>query len=162
MLSLLRHVSQATRSSYQGYRTMSSVPPEFKQFKLALIQLGSPSHVAENPTEADIKHANLNHARDMINRAAKNASGKPDLVVLPVRPSFLFHLPFSIMTNPRNALIHPTAMCTSLCTPKLSAIRPGKNMTPRKLRVRALECSQKQRQKTGSGSLEVHYPLGVI
>lgn len=64
---------------------MSSAPPEFKQFKLALIQLGSPSDPTQNPTETDIKHANLNHAKDMINRAAKNVNGKPDLVVLPVR-----------------------------------------------------------------------------
>ncbi|KAH0830468.1 carbon-nitrogen hydrolase [Lanmaoa asiatica] len=61
---------------------MSSDPPVFKQFKLALIQLG-PSHFAENPTEADIKHANLKHAKDMIDRAVKNSDGKPDLVVLP-------------------------------------------------------------------------------
>lgn len=72
---------------------MSSNPPDFKQFKLALIQLGSPSHPAEKPTEADIKHANLKHARDMIDRAVKNSSEKPDLVVLPVRRFRLFHLP---------------------------------------------------------------------
>lgn len=87
MLSLLRRASTAP-----GFRTMSSNPPEFKQFKLALIQLGSPSHLAENPTETDIKHANLKHARDMIDRAVKNPAGKPDLVVLPVRRFRLFHL----------------------------------------------------------------------
>lgn len=63
---------------------MASSPPEFKQFKLALIQLGSPSHLPEVPTAADIKHANLQHAKDMINRAVNNSNGKPDLVVLPV------------------------------------------------------------------------------
>ncbi|KAF8136234.1 carbon-nitrogen hydrolase [Boletus edulis] len=62
---------------------MSSNPPSFKRFKLALIQLGSPSQLAENPTETDIKNANLKHARDMIDQAVKNSSGKPDLVVLP-------------------------------------------------------------------------------
>lgn len=71
---------------------MSSSPPYLKQFRLALIQLGSPSHSTENPTEADIKLANLQHARDMINRAVKNPDGKPDLVVLPVRRFPLFHL----------------------------------------------------------------------
>jgi len=81
MLSLLRRVP-TTRASYQGRRTMSSVAPEFKQFRLALIQLG-PSRVPENPTPADIKHANLNHATELISRAVQNTNGKPDLVVLP-------------------------------------------------------------------------------
>jgi omega-amidase len=75
--------ASTARSSYPGYRTMSSNAPDFKQFKLALIQLGIPSHLAENPTETDIKHANLKHARDMIDRAVKSPAGKPDLVVLP-------------------------------------------------------------------------------
>lgn len=72
---------------------MSSDPPNLKQFRLALIQLGSPSHAAENPTHTDIKHANLKHARDMINRATRDSNKKPDLVVLPVRRFPLFHLP---------------------------------------------------------------------
>lgn len=72
---------------------MSSNPPDFKQFKLALIQLGGPSLPAEKPTETDIKHAHLKHARDMIDRAVKNSNEKPDLVVLPVRCFFLFHPP---------------------------------------------------------------------
>ena len=64
---------------------MSTVPPApaFKPFNLALIQLGE--------IGAD-KRANLEHARDMIRRAASGegggggAQGKPDLIVLPVRP----------------------------------------------------------------------------
>ncbi|KAG9318360.1 carbon-nitrogen hydrolase [Chiua virens] len=62
---------------------MSSAPPEFQQFKLALIQLGRSPYIAENPTEKDIKLGNLRHAREMIDRAVKNPNGKPDLVVLP-------------------------------------------------------------------------------
>jgi predicted amidohydrolase len=62
---------------------MSTVPPApaFKPFNLALIQLGQ--------IGAD-KRANLEHARDMIRRAASGegvgggAQGKPDLIVLPV------------------------------------------------------------------------------
>ena len=88
MLSLLRRVS-TTRASYQA-RTMSSVAPEFKQFRLALIQQG-PSHVPENPTPADIKLANLKHAKDLISRAVQNTNGKPDLVVLPVWPPSRFY-----------------------------------------------------------------------
>jgi len=80
---LFRRASTSTLGLSSRYRTMASNPPDFKQFKLALIQLGSSTHVAENPTEADIKHANLTHARHMIDRAVKNPNGKPDLVVLP-------------------------------------------------------------------------------
>ena len=62
---------------------MSTVPPTpaFKPFNLALIQLGQ--------IGAD-KRANLEHARDMIRRAASGegvgggVQGKPDLIVLPV------------------------------------------------------------------------------
>jgi omega-amidase len=79
---------------------MSSNAPDFKQFKLALIQLGIPSHLAENPTETDIKHANLKHARDMIDRAVKSPAGKPDLVVLPVRRFRLFRLPPASRATP--------------------------------------------------------------
>ena len=50
--------------------------PSFKPFTLALIQLGS---ITAN------KHANLQHARDMVIIAASNEK-KPDLIVLPVRP----------------------------------------------------------------------------
>jgi len=61
---------------------MSTVPPApaFKPFNLALIQLGQ--------IGAD-KGANLEHARDMIRRAARGEGvggaqgGKPDLIVLP-------------------------------------------------------------------------------
>lgn len=60
---------------------MSTVPPApaFKPFNLALIQLGQ--------IGAD-KRANLDHARDMISRAASGegvggGQGKPDLIVLP-------------------------------------------------------------------------------
>jgi hypothetical protein len=66
---------------------MSTIPPApaFKPFNLALIQLGQ--------IGAD-KRANLNHARDMIRRAASGegvggAQGKPDLIVLPVSTAHL-------------------------------------------------------------------------
>jgi hypothetical protein len=66
---------------------MSTVPPApgFKPFNLALIQLGQ--------IGAD-KRANLNHARDMIRRAAGGegvggAQRKPDLIVLPVSTAHL-------------------------------------------------------------------------
>lgn len=87
MLPLLRRASTTTGRFRTGYRTMSANPPDFKQFKLALIQLGRAPYLAENPTETEIKDANLKHARDMIDRAVKSSSGKPDLVVLPVRRS---------------------------------------------------------------------------
>lgn len=160
MLSPLRRVVSPPGLSYLRYRTMSSIPPEFKQFRLALIQLASPSHATENPTEADIKHANLNHAREMINRAVKNANEKPDLVVLPVRSSSSHSTFLRCHDKPRNASTHPMAMCTSLCTPRLLAIRQVKNMTSQKLGVRASEHSRKQRRKTGFGSLEVLVYLG--
>jgi omega-amidase len=66
---------------------MSTLPPgapAFKPFNLAVIQLGQ--------IGAD-KRANLNHARDMIRRAASGEGvggakhGKPDLIVLPVSAS---------------------------------------------------------------------------
>lgn len=52
-----------------------SRPPVLKPFTLALIQLGG--------IGAD-KSANLQHASDMIRKAA-SAIKKPDLIVLPVR-----------------------------------------------------------------------------
>ncbi|KAG8217406.1 hypothetical protein J3R82DRAFT_5547 [Butyriboletus roseoflavus] len=84
---------------------MSSNPPDLKQFRLALIQLGNPSHLAENPTDADIKDANLKHARDMINRAAKDSNRKPDLVVLPHpdRPQECFNSPYGHVHFPVHA-----------------------------------------------------------
>ena len=54
------------------------LPPAFKPFKLALIQLGQ---------VGNDKSANLSHARDMIRKAASgggDAAKKPDLIVLPV------------------------------------------------------------------------------
>jgi hypothetical protein len=58
-------------------RTMASVaPPAFKPFTLTLIQLGS---------IGSDKAANLQHAREMIAKAAKgNSDKKPQVVVLPV------------------------------------------------------------------------------
>src|SRR6267154_513502 len=58
-------------------RTMTSVaPPAFKPFTLTLIQLGS---------IGSDKAANLQHAREMIMKAAKgNSVTKPQVVVLPV------------------------------------------------------------------------------
>ncbi|KAA1478815.1 carbon-nitrogen hydrolase [Dentipellis sp. KUC8613] len=56
---------------------MSSSPPLFKPFKLALIQLGQIGFD---------KAQNLKHARDMVLKAARGETsmiGKPDLVVLP-------------------------------------------------------------------------------
>ena len=51
--------------------------PQFKSFRLALIQLG---HVGAD------KAKNLNHAREMIIKATKGKDGsKTDLIVLPVR-----------------------------------------------------------------------------
>ncbi|KAF8835439.1 carbon-nitrogen hydrolase [Paxillus ammoniavirescens] len=57
--------------------------PEFKQFRLALIQLGSPTGITENTTETEIKEANLKHARDMIDQAANAPNREPNLIVLP-------------------------------------------------------------------------------
>jgi len=56
--------------------SMASSP--FRPFRLALIQLGS-----IGPNKLD----NLNHARDMILKAARNqeAAKRPDVIVLPVR-----------------------------------------------------------------------------
>lgn len=70
-------------------RMSTTIPPApaFKPFNLALIQLGQ--------IGAD-KRANLEHARDMIRRAAGGegvggAQGRPDLIVLPVSGAGLFH-----------------------------------------------------------------------
>ena len=55
------------------------VPPPFKPFNLALVQLG---HIGKNKAE------NLTHARDMLIKAAGGTSTpekKPNLIVLPVR-----------------------------------------------------------------------------
>ena len=75
MLSL----SRLSRFIPSFNRTMSTQAPVFKPFNLALIQLGQ--------VTSD-KSANLIHAREMIRKAAAgegtNASGKPDLIVLPV------------------------------------------------------------------------------
>lgn len=55
---------------------MAAVVPEFKPFTIALIQLGN---VTGN------KEHNLQHAREMILKAAKGHDGKkPHLIVLPV------------------------------------------------------------------------------
>lgn len=54
--------------------------PQFRSFQLALIQLGQ---IGSN------KEKNLDHARNMIMKAASGNEGrhpKPDLIVLPVRP----------------------------------------------------------------------------
>jgi hypothetical protein len=64
--------------------------PEFKQFRLALIQLGSPTGITENPTETEIKEANLKHARDMIDQAANTPNREPNLIVLPVSSRVLW------------------------------------------------------------------------
>ncbi|KAG6865873.1 hypothetical protein C0991_010954 [Blastosporella zonata] len=56
-----------------------SRPPVLKSFTLALIQLGS--------VGAD-KTANLQHAREMILKAAAGRVKKPELIVLPVRTRF--------------------------------------------------------------------------
>ncbi|KAI0693894.1 carbon-nitrogen hydrolase [Cytidiella melzeri] len=55
---------------------MSTLPPTFKPFNLALVQLGQ--------ITAD-KSANLQHARDMILKAAQGSANdeKPDVIVLP-------------------------------------------------------------------------------
>lgn len=160
MLPLLRRASTTTGRFRTGYRTMSANPPDFKQFNLALIQLGRAPYLAENPTETEIKDANLKHARDMIDRAVKSSSGKPDLVVLPVRRSSV-PPSLSIMIDSRNASTRPMAMYTFLCMPKPSAIHLDKNTTSQRPRVRASKSSQMRRQRTGFGSLEVHRPFGT-
>lgn len=54
------------------------IPPNFKSFNVAMIQLGE---IGED------KLKNLVHAREMVLKAAKGgADGKADLVVLPVCP----------------------------------------------------------------------------
>jgi hypothetical protein len=83
LLSRLWHPIRVRPVTLRGVAFMSTIPPApaFKPFNLALIQLGQ--------IGAD-KRANLNHARDMIRRAAGGegvgggAQGKPDLIVLPV------------------------------------------------------------------------------
>jgi hypothetical protein len=82
LLSRLSHPIRVRPVTLRGVAFMSTIPPApgFKPFNLALIQLGQ--------IGAD-KRANLNHARDMIRRAASGegvggAQGKPDLIVLPV------------------------------------------------------------------------------
>ena len=72
---------------------MSTLPPApaFKPFNLAVIQLGQ---------IGSDKRANLEHARDMIRRAASGEGvggvkqGKPDLIVLPVSASPLHCLQY--------------------------------------------------------------------
>jgi hypothetical protein len=85
LLSRLSHPIRVRPVTLRGVAFMSTIPPApaFKPFNLALIQLGQ--------IGAD-KRANLNHARDMIRRAASGegvggAQGKPDLIVLPVSHS---------------------------------------------------------------------------
>jgi hypothetical protein len=94
---------------------MSTFPPApaFKPFNLALIQLGQ--------IGAD-KAENINHARDMIRKAAGgNTHGKPDLIVLPVSAP---HLQRSagktgVVLPCRNALIRRTGTCIFPFTPSL-------------------------------------------
>ena len=84
-------------------------PPTFKPFKLALIQLGS---IGANKTD------NLKHAREMILKAA---SGKPDLIVLPVSIPFV---PSGGRLNLfRNASIHRMDMFISQYTRKKLALQ---------------------------------------
>jgi hypothetical protein len=64
-----------------------NMPPAFKSFTLALIQLGK---ITSN------KQDNLQHARDMILKAANNTK-KPDLIVLPV--CAIFPVPPQIIMN---------------------------------------------------------------
>jgi omega-amidase len=64
--------------AYMTTALLLAKPPVFKPFTLALIQLGN---IGAN------KSHNLNHAREMILKAANGESGskkKPDLIVLPV------------------------------------------------------------------------------
>ena len=71
MLGRLASTTQRSLST-----KMASTVPEFKPFTIALIQLGN---VTGN------KEHNLQHAREMIARAAKGQDGKkPHLIVLPV------------------------------------------------------------------------------
>jgi len=61
---------------------MASVtPPVFKPFTLTLIQLGS---------IGSDKASNLQHAREMVMKAAKDNSDKPQIVVLPVWGQIFF------------------------------------------------------------------------
>jgi hypothetical protein len=79
MLSRFRPLTTSSRSLRLA-RAMATSAPEFRPFKLALIQLGQ---VTED------KATNLKHAREMIRKAVAGegtgAQGKPDIVVLPVR-----------------------------------------------------------------------------
>ncbi|OCH95223.1 carbon-nitrogen hydrolase [Obba rivulosa] len=76
---------------------MSSAPPTFKPFTLALVQLGQ--------IGAD-KAANLKHAREMILKAASDEGGtraRPDVVVLPeVFNSPYGHQHFPVYAEPIN------------------------------------------------------------
>ena len=95
--------------AYMTTALLLAKPPVFKPFTLALIQLGN---IGAN------KSHNLNHAREMILKAANGESGskkKPDLIVLPVFDvSSLFSecLPISFI---RNVLTRRTGTHTSRC-----------------------------------------------
>lgn len=76
MLTLLR---QSLRLPSLSHTMATVAAPQFKPFKLALIQLGN---------IGSDKSTNLRHAREQLLKAANGEGstiGKPDLIVLPVR-----------------------------------------------------------------------------
>jgi hypothetical protein len=148
LLSRLSHPIRVRQVALRGVAFMSTVTtppaPAFKPFNLALIQLGQ--------IGAD-KRANLNHARDMIRRAASGegvggAQGKPDLIVLPVSTehSHRYICPHQTEQFPedclflslyRNASTRLMGMCTSQSTLSLSSLNRERNIMSRLARAKA-------------------------
>lgn len=111
-----------------------STPPVFRPFTLALIQLGQISSIKAN---------NLNHARDMILKAAagSGATKKPDVIVLPVctlrmPPRIQDDLTIGALGPRRNASTLRTDMYTFLCMLRTSPINTEYRMTCLRARVK--------------------------
>lgn len=86
-----------SRRFYPSAIRLMSSAPTFKPFNLALIQLGQIGAdksgalytVSYPHSVAYLTAANINHAREMILKAASGNDVKPDLIVLPVCVSTL-------------------------------------------------------------------------
>jgi hypothetical protein len=110
-------------------RAMAS-PPVFKQFNLALVQLGQ---------IGSDKAKNLSHARDMVVRAA-SANPKPDLIALPV---FLYpsvSTTVLIDLSSRNASIRLMDTSIFQCMRKQSDIHQARHIMLRRVRVIVSKC----------------------
>ena len=136
-----------------SFRSMStSGVPSFVGFNLALIQLGGVGHD---------KSKNLEHARDMIHKAASGQDGKhpkPDLIVLPVNPHAsrsLILLPIYIIRVYRNVSTPHMAMFIFQIMLRRLRSPPGSHMTQRIAKVKVSECSQTPQKSVEDGLLEV-------